>query len=248
MMTDGYIRLHRRLLEWDWFTDSATVHVLIYLLLRANWQTRVWRGVTIEPGQVVTSRERIAESTGLTVKQVRRCLETLEAGRVIERDRAGLGQRVTLVHWAEYQIEPVSKGRRKAAERADGGPDRGRTTAANEEGEEREEVEEINTLNAIADLFGKAKALTIEERRERFLAQCKLVTDAEPERLPKDMRRAFVDYWTEPDSKGKMRFEGQKFFAHGRRMDTWRQRSTDHRKTLPKDSASRTDLDFTFGA
>lgn len=138
-MTEGHIRLHRRLLEWEWFSDSTTVHVLVYLLLRANWQRKVWQGHVIEPGQLITSRATIAEACGLSEKQVRLALDKLNRAGVITTDRAGLGQRVTLVNWADYQVEPSEKGRTRAALRAERGPIEGRSRAVTEEGEEGEE-------------------------------------------------------------------------------------------------------------
>jgi hypothetical protein len=33
--------------------------------------------------------------------------------------------------------------------------------------------------------------------------------------------QAFLDYWTEADAKGKMRYQDQKFFDIGRRVGTW---------------------------
>jgi Helix-turn-helix domain len=35
----------------------------------------------------------------------------------------------------------------------------------------------------------------------------------------------FIDYWTETNKKGKMRYEGEKYFAIERRINTWLNRS-----------------------
>ena len=268
-MAEGYIHLHRRLLDWEWFTDSAMVHVWVYLLLRVNWTTRRWQGIDIHPGQVVTSRDRIAEACGLTEKQVRRVLDELEKGRMIERKRAGFGQLVTLVNWAEYQDGPIEEGRQRADERAGKGPDEGRQRAGNEEGK-KERREEVNPSNMMegenlndhdpepSKLRKKAPRVprrppialtgTLEERREQFRAMCQAVTNEEPDRLAKDQRKAFFEYWTEPDGAGVMRFEAEKYFSTARRMDTWMRRSGSFAGQRPatKDSAERADLDLTF--
>lgn len=55
-----------------------------------------------------------------------------------------------------------------------------------------------------------------------FKARCAEVVKSDPERLPTGMRAAFLAYWTEPSKSGKLRFECEKFFDVGRRMDTWR--------------------------
>lgn len=136
-MSEGYVKLHRQLLEWEWFADSATVHVLTYLMITANWKEAKWMGITIPPGGTVTSREKIAAHTGLSEKQVRLALDKLEKGRVIERDRAGKGQLVTLVNWAKYQCDDKEQGRERASNRADKGPTKGQ-----QQGRKRAAIEE----------------------------------------------------------------------------------------------------------
>lgn len=76
---------------------------------------------------------------------------------------------------------------------------------------------------------------TIEERRAKFLAACDAIYLIDAARLPEHLRSEFTAYWMEPDPKGKMRFEAQPFFDHGRRMDTWRRKAG----TIPNDSAPR---------
>lgn len=133
---EGYVKLHRRLLEWEWFGDSSTMHVLLCLLLNANWKEGRWLGHVIPPGSVVTSREKIAAQTGLTEKQVRRALDNLEQGRVIERDRAGKGQLVTLVNWAKYQVADETGADKGPATGPRKGQPLGRQRAGIEEGKE----------------------------------------------------------------------------------------------------------------
>lgn len=148
----GHIRVHRRLLQWEWFQDSNTVHVLLYLLLRANWQPKRWKGHEIAPGQLVTSRESIAETCGLSAKQVRLALEKLNRADVITTTRAGQGQLITLRNWADYQVLQSDEGRPRAGRRADRGPIEGRPRATTKEGEESEEGKKgRSTPNGVAD-------------------------------------------------------------------------------------------------
>jgi hypothetical protein len=135
-----FVKLDRAMLDWQWFGDSNTVHVLIYLLMEVNWQPKQWQGMTIEPGSKVTSRAKIAAATGLTEKQVRLALDRLEKCNTITRTGAGLGQLVSIVNWAKYQYKPEEEGRTRADEKAGAGPDKGRSSgrekAAIKEGQE----------------------------------------------------------------------------------------------------------------
>jgi hypothetical protein len=136
-----FVKLDRALLDWEWFGDSNTVHVLIYLLLEVNWQPGKWQGIDIEPGSKVTSRAKIAGATGLSEKQVRLALERLEKSNVITRSGAGLGQLVTLVNWAKYQLNGEGEGRTRAGEKAGAGPDKGTP-----EGREKATIKEEKKL------------------------------------------------------------------------------------------------------
>lgn len=63
--------------------------------------------------------------------------------------------------------------------------------------------------------------LTLGERQKAFIEACRAEVEKDPTRLHKDERREFFEYWTEEGKNGKMRFEDQKFFSYGRRMDRW---------------------------
>lgn len=52
---DGYIKLHRKLIDWEWYKDLPTKTLYIHLLLKANWMTKAFKGVEIPSGTVVTS-------------------------------------------------------------------------------------------------------------------------------------------------------------------------------------------------
>src|SRR5690606_24965461 len=125
MVRSGYIRLHRRMLEWEWFTDSAVMHVFVYLLLSARWKDGKWKGIDVPAGSTITSYGTIAASCGLTEKQARRAMDALKSADVIRVTRAGKGQLVTLAKWEEYQEINNDEGREKAAK----GQDEGRMRA-----------------------------------------------------------------------------------------------------------------------
>ena len=52
-MNGNYIKFYRSFLEWEWWHDPNTCRVFIYILLRANWTDKVWKGVTIKRGSFI---------------------------------------------------------------------------------------------------------------------------------------------------------------------------------------------------
>ena len=45
-MDDGWIKLYRKIQDWEWFDDSHMVHLFIYFLINANTKERNWRGIS----------------------------------------------------------------------------------------------------------------------------------------------------------------------------------------------------------
>ena len=75
----GFVALPRGLIDWEWYEDANTTRLYIHLLLTANWTTTQWRGITVQPGQKVTSLAHLAQETGLSVRNVRTALNHLMA-------------------------------------------------------------------------------------------------------------------------------------------------------------------------
>lgn len=78
MLEGGFILLHRSILRWEWYGDLNTARLFIHLLLTVNYEPQRWQGIAVERGQRVASMAKLADETGLTVKQVRTALEHLK--------------------------------------------------------------------------------------------------------------------------------------------------------------------------
>ena len=100
---EGWIKLHRKMLDWEWFSDYKTLSVFIYLLLSANHSQKKWRGVVIEKGQCLTSSMKIADATGLSRQQVRTAIEHLKATNEITIQSTKQYTIVTILKYDSYQ-------------------------------------------------------------------------------------------------------------------------------------------------
>lgn len=103
----GFIMLHRRFLEWEWYTDPVVARVFIHLLLTASFKPARWQGLSLKPGQVITGRKALAEALKLSERQVRTALSKLmDTGEitVMTTNRFSV---VTIVNWAVYQAMPL---------------------------------------------------------------------------------------------------------------------------------------------
>lgn len=61
MSTAGQILLHRKIVEWEWYTDINTCRLFIHMLLIANWKEGHFRGTTVPRGSFVSSLEKLSE-------------------------------------------------------------------------------------------------------------------------------------------------------------------------------------------
>ena len=74
---NGFVKISRSLLTWEWYTDSTTKVLFLHCILKANWKARKWRGIVIQRGQFITSLEQLSQETRLSIKQVRTALKHL---------------------------------------------------------------------------------------------------------------------------------------------------------------------------
>lgn len=75
----GWISLHRKFLDWEWYDDANTMRLFIHLLLCANHQNNKWRGVLIQRGQLISSQPKLANSLKLSIMQIRNSLNKLKS-------------------------------------------------------------------------------------------------------------------------------------------------------------------------
>lgn len=102
-MRDGYVKLHRSIIDWEWYADLNTRCLLMHLLVTVNYREGRFMGHAVPPGSVVTSLSKLSESCGLSVQQTRTALKRLEATGEVTRQSTGSWTLVTLVNWEKYQ-------------------------------------------------------------------------------------------------------------------------------------------------
>lgn len=100
---EGWIKLHRSLLNWEWFSDHKTLSVFIYLLLSARHNEGSWRGINLKVGELVTSRDSISNATGLSVQEVRTAMGKLVSTGEITTAPTNTHTIVTICNYASYQ-------------------------------------------------------------------------------------------------------------------------------------------------
>ena len=99
----GFITLHRQILDWEWFENSETLHLFIFLLLSANFVDGNFKGRLVRRGQLVTSLPKISTGTGLSIQQTRTALEHLKSTGEITDESSSQYRVITIVKYDQYQ-------------------------------------------------------------------------------------------------------------------------------------------------
>lgn len=100
---DGWIKLHRKFLDWEWYNDNNTKIVFLHLLLTANHKEKKWQGITIKRGQKLTSLQHLAEETNLTVRQTRTALSKLKTTNELTIKTTSKYTLITIEKYSDYQ-------------------------------------------------------------------------------------------------------------------------------------------------
>jgi hypothetical protein len=100
----GWIKLHRKITDWEWFEDKNTFIVFITLLLMANHKEKKYKGIVIKIGTIVTGRDILARQTKLSVQQIRTALNKLKLTNEITIETSPQGTVIEIVNYKKYQL------------------------------------------------------------------------------------------------------------------------------------------------
>lgn len=110
-MSEGWIKLHRELLDKSIWTCSTPVQkvILITLLMMANHEGREWefkgKRIKLQPGQFITSLPAIAKlaGDGVSIRNIRTALKRFEEYEFLTDESTANGRLITICNWGCYQ-------------------------------------------------------------------------------------------------------------------------------------------------
>ena len=149
----GHIKLDRRILKWEWYSDANTCRLFIHLLLTANHKEGRWQGYTIGRGQLITGLLKLNEDTGLTIRELRTSFDKLKKTGELTIKTTNKFRLVTICKYDTYQsiknendkqndnlIDSQTTSNRQASDK--------QPTTNNNENNNKEEKEEYNNANS----------------------------------------------------------------------------------------------------
>ena len=114
---EGWARFHRKIADWEWYTDPNTFRVFFHLVLFANHADKKWQGNDIKRGQIITSVESLEKSLKLSRQQIRTSINKLISTNEITTKPTNKFTLVTVVNYESYQKNeetPTNKSTNKS--------------------------------------------------------------------------------------------------------------------------------------
>ncbi len=105
----GWIKLHRQFLDNPISENIYYGYLWIILLLNANYKPTsfVWNNkkITLQPGQLITSREKLAKIIKISETTIERILKYFENEQQIEQQKTNKFRIITIKNWEKYQSD-----------------------------------------------------------------------------------------------------------------------------------------------
>lgn len=100
---NGYIKLHRQMLDWGWYDDINTKVVFLHLLLTANFKDTEWHGIQLKRGDVVTSIPSLATALKLSERNVRTAISHLKTTGEVTDKTFSKFRIISIKNYNQYQ-------------------------------------------------------------------------------------------------------------------------------------------------
>ena len=215
---NGFVKIHRSLIRWEWYDDISTSKLFLHLILIANFKETKWRGIDLKIGETIKSLRTLSKESGLSIRQIRTSLEKLEATQEVTQRRHNKSRIIKVENYNMYQVTDTKHDTIPTRYRHDSDTiaTQGKERKERKECKERKEEDKKITPKEFSKLFFKNKEF--QEKAISFLVEKNKMNYDEVS----DEVNKFVNYWTELDQNGtKQRWEAQKTFETHRRLTTW---------------------------
>lgn len=120
-MSQGWVCVHRKLMQSPIFQDSVAVHLWVHLMLSANHkegQAIIGNDViTVPKGSLLTGRKSLAKAINSNESKIERVLKVFEKLKQIEQQTFSKYRIISITKWDEYQGgEQQTNSKRTASE------------------------------------------------------------------------------------------------------------------------------------
>lgn len=105
----NFVKIDRKILEWEWWDDFNTFRLFFYMLVSAYWKDGYYKGELIERGSFPSSISKLASETGLTDNEIRNALKHLKSTGEITSKAHSKYSIFTIKNYNLYQSDNKQK-------------------------------------------------------------------------------------------------------------------------------------------
>ena len=120
-MNNGFIVLHRKLLDWYGYSSPNRLSLWISLLMLASHEDKrfVFNGLPIElkRGEFVTGRKKLSLLTGISESYVERLMSEFEKEGMLRQQKGNRNRIVSITSYNQYQDKRQQKDNGETTER-----------------------------------------------------------------------------------------------------------------------------------
>ncbi len=101
----GWIKLHRKLVQWEWYDDVNVRLLFFHCLLKSNYEDKNWKGQLIKRGSFITSIKNLSKEIGISEMKIRSAIKKLILTNEITIQTTNLNTMITVVCYDLYQSD-----------------------------------------------------------------------------------------------------------------------------------------------
>jgi hypothetical protein len=167
-MYEGFVKIHRKITEWEWYTDNSTRSLFLHLLFTVNWKDGNYRGNKVKRGSRITGRIQLSSETGMTEQSIRTAIKNLESTRELTRRKTSRGTVFTVVNYDKYQQANHLTNHQTNQDLTRDQPEPNQSLTTIEEGKEYKEIKEVKNNSELAE-SGPSLNLSVIPELDTFL-------------------------------------------------------------------------------
>lgn len=162
MLENGYILLHRKIVNWEWYKNKNTKILFLHLLATVNYEDKKFEGLVVKRGSRIASISNLGSEIDLSVQEVRTAIKNLKSTGEITSNQQGKYTVYTVLNYDKYQV--CQQGEQQGANKA---------TTNEQQGANNNEIKinEYNKANNINKYIYKAtEKFESEELTDKIIA------------------------------------------------------------------------------
>lgn len=235
-MQKGWIKVYRDLLEKPWANKPNYVSVWFHLHLLMNHKPKEMlymnTTITVQPGQLITSRASLREKTGVSESTVEKILKFFQKTGEIEQRTNSSFRLITIKNarrYLEKEQRTIQQENSEVYSEGTADDTLSKNVRMKEYNSSKEELidRQHQKIEKKTELDMITFQALVESRSEEYLTFCQKVSESK--NLPIEIVQAefdkFINYWSEKSTsgrnRGKERWAAQQFFEVPRRLGTW---------------------------